>query len=103
MKFDALVCALVFANTTVVAADSLVCSEMVAVPAGAFTVGSNDGPDHERPAHPVKVARRARRALRRPQDRLHQPQHLGRIWHNLADLGARLRQHADLCVPCVRV
>jgi iron(II)-dependent oxidoreductase len=30
-------------------------SEMVKVPAGAFTMGSNDGPDDERPAHSVEL------------------------------------------------
>ncbi len=57
MKFDALACALLFASTTGLAADSLVHSERVAIPADAFSMGSNDGPDDERPAHPVNVAR----------------------------------------------
>lgn len=57
MKFDALACALAFAGTAAMAAESLVRSEAVAIPAAAFTMGSNDGPDDERPAHPVDVAR----------------------------------------------
>ncbi len=31
-------------------------SEMVGIPAGPFTMGSNEGPDDEKPAHPVNVA-----------------------------------------------
>ena len=31
-------------------------SEMVAIPAGPFTMGSNDGPEDERPAHEVTLA-----------------------------------------------
>lgn len=56
MKFDALACAFLFASTTGLAADGRVRSDMVAIPAGAFTMGSNDGPDDERPAHPANVA-----------------------------------------------
>ena len=57
MKFGALACALVFVSTMVVAAGSLVTNEMIAIPGGAFNMGSSDGPDDERPAHPVDVAR----------------------------------------------
>src|SRR5687767_8113672 len=31
-------------------------SEMVSIPAGPFTMGSNEGPEDERPAHEVKLA-----------------------------------------------
>ena len=48
--------AFLFAATTALAAGDLGGSEMVAIPAGAFSMGSNDGPDDERPAHQVNVA-----------------------------------------------
>ena len=48
--------AFVFAGATTLAADDLSRSEMVAIPAGTFLMGSNDGPDDERPAHQVNVA-----------------------------------------------
>ena len=56
MNFIAATCALVFASATVLAADNLNRGEMVAIPGGPFTMGSNDGPDDERPAHLVNVA-----------------------------------------------
>lgn len=56
MKLDALACALAFAGTAAMAVDRLNRSEMVAIPVGTYTMGSNDGPDDERPAHRVDVA-----------------------------------------------
>ena len=46
---------LLFVATTVVLAQAPL-SEMVNIPAGPFTMGSNEGPDDERPAHEVNVA-----------------------------------------------
>jgi formylglycine-generating enzyme required for sulfatase activity len=39
----------------VVTADSKNLAEMVRVPPGAFVMGSNDGPDDERPRHKVEI------------------------------------------------
>lgn len=47
--------AFLFAGATTLAADNSSRSEMVAIPAGAFSMGSNDGPDDERPVHQVHV------------------------------------------------
>lgn len=54
MKFIAAVCALAFAGSTGTAADGR--AEMAPIPGGAFTMGSDVGPDDERPAHRVNVA-----------------------------------------------
>ena len=40
----------------VFAADTLPPGEMITIPAGPFTMGSNEGPDDERPAHEVTLA-----------------------------------------------
>jgi len=48
--------ALIVGAGPVVAADEISRTEMAAIPAGAFLMGSNDGPDDERPAHQVSVA-----------------------------------------------
>ncbi len=48
--------AFLFAGATTFAADNFRRSEMITIPAGAFLMGSNDGPDDERPAHQVNVA-----------------------------------------------
>ncbi len=48
--------AFLFAGTTALAADNSSRSGMAAIPAGVFSMGSNDGPDDERPAHQVSVA-----------------------------------------------
>lgn len=45
--------AFAFFCTLVFAADAA--PEMVAVPAGAFTMGNNDGPDDEKPAHVIHL------------------------------------------------
>jgi formylglycine-generating enzyme required for sulfatase activity len=44
------------AGAAALAADKLSRSEMVAIPAGAFLMGSNDSADDERPSHQVSVA-----------------------------------------------
>ena len=44
---------LVLASSPVCAADRVRHDAMVAIPAGPFTMGRNDGPDDERPAHNV--------------------------------------------------
>lgn len=46
-----------FTVATAMAADNPGRNEMAAIPAGPFTMGGNDGPDDERPAHPVNVAK----------------------------------------------
>ncbi|MBI4189935.1 MAG: SUMF1/EgtB/PvdO family nonheme iron enzyme [Betaproteobacteria bacterium] len=56
MRFIAILCALALASATAMGADSPSRNEMVAIPAGVFTMGGNDGPDDERPAHQVSVA-----------------------------------------------
>jgi len=56
IKIIAVLGAFLFAGATTLAADNLSRSEMVAIPAGAFTMGSNGGHDDERPAHQVQVA-----------------------------------------------
>src|SRR5262245_45875521 len=40
---------------------------------------------------PVRIANGARRTRDRPQDRLHQPYYLGRIWRTHADVGILVR------------
>ena len=47
--------AFIFAFYCHLATAALAPPEMVAVPAGAFTMGSNDGPDDERPAHVIHL------------------------------------------------
>jgi len=56
IRIIAVLGAFLFAGTTALTADNLSRSEMAAIPAGAFPMGSNDGPDDERPAHQVSVA-----------------------------------------------
>ncbi len=56
LKIIAAVSALLFAGATALAADNSNRSEGVAIPAGTFSMGNNDGPDDERPAHPIRVA-----------------------------------------------
>ena len=55
MKFIIALSALLFASGTALAAQTVNRGEMVAIPGGAFTMGSDDGPGDERPAHPVPV------------------------------------------------
>jgi len=54
MKYFVAVCALAFAGSAATAADDR--AEMVQIPGGVFTMGSNDGPEDERPAHQLNVA-----------------------------------------------
>jgi len=56
IRFIAVLGAFLFAGTTALAADNSSRSEMAAIPAGAFSMGGNDGPDDERPGHQVSVA-----------------------------------------------
>ena len=56
MKWVAALCAFVFAVATVAGADGSARDAMVVIPAGAFAMGSDDGPDDERPAHPINLA-----------------------------------------------
>lgn len=56
IKFIAILGAFLFAGATAWAADTSSRSEMVAIPAGGFSMGRNDGPDDERPAHQVSIA-----------------------------------------------
>ena len=44
---------------------------------------------------PMRIANGARRTRDRPQDRFHQPYHLGRIWCIRADVGIRVRRHGQ--------
>lgn len=54
MRQFAGICIWLIASTGAAGADHR--AEMVAVPPGVFTMGSNDGPEDERPAHPVNLA-----------------------------------------------
>jgi iron(II)-dependent oxidoreductase len=48
--------ATILATVMAVFAQSRESSEMIRIPAAAFLMGSNDGPDDERPQHRVEVA-----------------------------------------------
>ena len=56
MKIVAALAGLLCACFAALAADSPGTGNMVVVPGGSFVMGSNDGPDDERPAHQVYVA-----------------------------------------------
>ena len=56
MRHLALALACLFATTAALAADAMVTMvTMVTVPAGVFTLGRDDGPEDERPAHPLTL------------------------------------------------
>ncbi len=56
MKLVAALCAFVFAVATVQGADGSGRDGMIVIPAGVFTMGSDDGPEDERPAHQINLA-----------------------------------------------
>lgn len=56
MKFAAAASVLLLAHATVPAADKIARNGMVAIPGGPFTMGSDSGPDDERPAHALNIA-----------------------------------------------
>ena len=56
MKIAAILVTCGYACATAVTAADVATTDMVTVPAGSFTMGSNEGPADERPAHPVALA-----------------------------------------------
>ena len=56
IEIIAILATFLFAGATTLAADNLSRSEMVAIPAGAFLMGSSDGANDDRPSHQVSVA-----------------------------------------------
>ena len=56
MKFVAALCVLALVGAVAFGADGQGRDKMAAVPAGLFTMGNDDGPDDERPAHQIDLA-----------------------------------------------